>query len=226
MTYYIADTHFGHENIIEMCNRPFSNIDEMNSVMINRWNKKVKGNDTIYVIGDMFFRCGEPELILKQLKGKKRLLIGNHDGSWMTKLNASEYFVSIDTMLTNPSFVPDYIYVSGGDPFKLLSEIRKRKLYSRIRRLVLTNKTSYIGVSAGAYIASKSIEYVKQLEDDDYEENEYRALGLVSNPIICHSDHYSHSQIKSCEIIAMAKSILIRDDQLVHLKSDNWHYIE
>lgn len=131
-----------------------------------------------------------------------------------------------DDMLTNPSFVPDYIYVPGGDPFKLLSEIRKRKLYSRIRRLVLTNKTSYIGVSAGAYIASKSIEYVKQLEDDDYEENEYRALGLVSNPIICHSDHYMHSQIKSCEIIAMAKSILIRDDQLVHLKSDNWHYIE
>ena len=70
------------------------------------------------------------------------------------------------------------------------------------------------------------LEYVKQLEDDDYEENEYRALGLVSKPIICHSDHYTHSQIKSCEIIAMAKSILIRDDQLVHLKSDNWHYIE
>ena len=67
MTYYIADTHFGHENIIEMCNRPFSNIDEMNSVMINRWNKKVKGNDTIYVIGDMFFRCGDAMLILSRM---------------------------------------------------------------------------------------------------------------------------------------------------------------
>ncbi len=99
MIYYIADTHFGHENIIEMCNRPFSNVYEMNSVMIDRWNKKVKGNDTVYVIGDLFFRCSDPELILKKLKGKKRLLIGNHDGSWMAKIDASKYFVSIDTML-------------------------------------------------------------------------------------------------------------------------------
>lgn len=89
MIYYIADTHFGHENIIEMCNRPFSNVDEMNNVMIERWNKKIKGNDTVYVIGDMFFRCSDPESIMKQLKGKKRLLNGNHDGSWMTKLDAS-----------------------------------------------------------------------------------------------------------------------------------------
>ena len=36
---------------------------------------------------------------MKQLKGKKKLLNGNHDGSWMTKLDASKYFVSIDTML-------------------------------------------------------------------------------------------------------------------------------
>lgn len=99
MIFYIADTHFGHENIIEMCGRPFSSVDEMNRIMIDRWNNKVKGNDTVYVIGDMFFRCQDPESILKQLKGRKRLLIGNHDGSWMTKLDASEYFLCIDTML-------------------------------------------------------------------------------------------------------------------------------
>lgn len=99
MIYFIADTHFGHMNIIKMCSRPFSGIDEMNSVIIDRWNKKVKGNDTVYVIGDMFFRCSDPESILKKLKGKKRLLIGNHDGSWMAKTEASRYFVSIDMLL-------------------------------------------------------------------------------------------------------------------------------
>lgn len=99
MTYFIADTHFGHKKIIEMCNRPFSSIEEMNSVIIERWNKKVKGNDTVYVLGDMFFKCKYPEPILKQLKGRKRLLIGNHDGSWMTKVNVSDYFLSFDTMI-------------------------------------------------------------------------------------------------------------------------------
>ena len=30
MIYFIADTHFGHENVIWMCERPYANIDEMN----------------------------------------------------------------------------------------------------------------------------------------------------------------------------------------------------
>lgn len=98
MIYYYADPHFGHKNIIELCSRPFSNVDEMNRYLIDKWNNKVKGNDTVYILGDMFFRCNNPELILKQLKGKKRLLVGNHDESWLTKIDATKYFVSIDNL--------------------------------------------------------------------------------------------------------------------------------
>ena len=99
MVYYIADTHFGHENVIGFCSRPFSSAAEMDEVMIERWNRKVHGNDTVYVLGDMFFRCADAERILERLKGRKRLLVGNHDGSWMTKLRVSDYFDSVDTML-------------------------------------------------------------------------------------------------------------------------------
>lgn len=99
MIYYIADTHFGHENVIKFCNRPFSGVEEMNEVMIQRWNKRVHGNDTVYILGDMFLRCEEAESILKRLKGRKRLVVGNHDGSWMSKVPVKEYFESVDTML-------------------------------------------------------------------------------------------------------------------------------
>ena len=99
MIYYISDTHFGHENVIKLCDRPFADVREMNQTLIDRWNAKVRGDDTVYVLGDMFFRCPDPESILKQLKGKKRLITGNHDGSWMTVLNVFDYFISVDTML-------------------------------------------------------------------------------------------------------------------------------
>ena len=71
----------------------------MNETMIQRWNHKVSGKDTVYILGDMFFRCDDAENILRRLKGKKRLLVGNHDGSWMTKLDVRNYFESVDTML-------------------------------------------------------------------------------------------------------------------------------
>lgn len=96
MIYFTADTHFGHENVIRFCGRPFASAAEMDEALIENWNSRVHGNDTVYVLGDMFFHSQNAESILRRLKGKKRLLVGNHDGSWMTKLDAAQYFVSID----------------------------------------------------------------------------------------------------------------------------------
>lgn len=98
MIYFIADTHFGHTNILKLADRPFKTIEEMNERLIKNWNNKVKGSDTVYIIGDMFFRCKESENIentLSQLNGKKHLIIGNHDSSWMDKVNLNKYFVEV-----------------------------------------------------------------------------------------------------------------------------------
>ena len=87
MIYFTADTHFGHYNVIRFCDRPFASAEEMDEAMIQNWNDRVTGNDTVYILGDMFFRSTNAEEILKRLKGKKRLIVGNHDGSWMTKFD-------------------------------------------------------------------------------------------------------------------------------------------
>lgn len=99
MYYYISDPHFGHENILKMCQRPFDSVEEMNEAMITAWNQRVTGNDTVFILGDLFYRCPDPEPILQRLKGKKRLIIGNHDSSWMDKVDLSSYFVSVDPFL-------------------------------------------------------------------------------------------------------------------------------
>ena len=73
--------------------------EEMDKAMIQNWNDRVTGNDTVYILGDMFFRSTNAEGILKRLKGKKRLIVGNHDGSWMTKFDYARYFFSVDKFL-------------------------------------------------------------------------------------------------------------------------------
>lgn len=99
MIYFIADTHFDHENILRLCDRPFGSIEEMNEALIANWNRKVRGNDTVYILGDLFFRTSDPEPILKQLKGKKHLIIGNHDSQWMHKVPLDQYFESVNHFL-------------------------------------------------------------------------------------------------------------------------------
>lgn len=55
MNYYIADTHFGHENVILLDSRPFVTVDEMDREMIERWNEKVQDADDVYILGDFCY---------------------------------------------------------------------------------------------------------------------------------------------------------------------------
>lgn len=81
MKYFvISDTHFGHENIIRYCNRPFANADEMDKVLIKNWNETVSNKDTVVHLGD--FALGNKEYIssiVSKLNGRKILIMGNHD---------------------------------------------------------------------------------------------------------------------------------------------------
>lgn len=79
--FYIADMHFGHENIIGYDNRPFINSKSMDDYMIYRWNMAVGKGDEVYILGDMFWKQNQKEMqdILNKLNGMKHLILGNHD---------------------------------------------------------------------------------------------------------------------------------------------------
>ena len=62
MNFYIADTHFGHEKVIEFCRRPFKNIEEMDEVIIKNWNEVVGHEDHVYILGDMIYRNKKEEI--------------------------------------------------------------------------------------------------------------------------------------------------------------------
>lgn len=99
MIYFTSDLHLGHKNIIRLCNRPFSSVDEMDRVLIQNWNKKVHKNDSVYILGDLMFRNEKPpEEYLRQLKGKKHLLVGNHDRQWIKTCDLSQFFESVEKL--------------------------------------------------------------------------------------------------------------------------------
>ena len=77
--YLTADLHFGHENIIKYCNRPFNDVHEMNNTLINNWNSIVNEDDLIFCLGDFSFR--EADRYAKYLNGEIILIRGNHDRS-------------------------------------------------------------------------------------------------------------------------------------------------
>lgn len=79
-----ADHHFGHANIIKYCNRPFSNAEEMDAIMIERWNEVVGLDDEVWHLGD--FTLGGLALANKyftQLNGQLKLIQGSHDWRWV-----------------------------------------------------------------------------------------------------------------------------------------------
>lgn len=77
--FYISDLHLGHKNILAFDNRPFFNLKEMTETIISNWNSVVGKNDSVYVLGDMFWNNSEIPIVLPKLNGTKYLIKGNHD---------------------------------------------------------------------------------------------------------------------------------------------------
>lgn len=78
--WFTADSHIGHRNIIKYCQRPFSDVEEMNKTLISNWNKVVGINDYVFHLGD--FSVGgaaEWTSLLDSLNGRIFLVLGNHD---------------------------------------------------------------------------------------------------------------------------------------------------
>ena len=104
--YFIADTHFGHEDIIGFDGRPFATLKEMHREMKNNWNTRVAENDDVYIVGDFWFQ-GTSKYdhdaydhdvaidFIRGLNGYKYLVIGNHDRKPLTYPEFKYEFVEV-----------------------------------------------------------------------------------------------------------------------------------
>ncbi len=81
--WFTSDLHIGHARIIELCNRPFSDVNEMNEALVENWNGRIGPEDSVFVLGDVALgKLDESLAVVKQLNGRKYLVPGNHDRCW------------------------------------------------------------------------------------------------------------------------------------------------
>ena len=91
----ISDTHLGHNKEFIWKARGFDSVWDMNNAIIERWNEIVKYDDVVYHLGDVIMGDLDTGIkLVKQLNGKIRLAIGNHDTT--DRLNAFHNLYNFD----------------------------------------------------------------------------------------------------------------------------------
>lgn len=98
--FFTSDLHFGHKKIIEYCQRPFEDVDEMNEKLVENWNKVVEPNDYVFNLGDIVFGGATLfENYVSKLNGHHILIKGNHDYKNVKSKAKEDYFEEIHEML-------------------------------------------------------------------------------------------------------------------------------
>lgn len=83
-TWYTADTHYGHRNILTLGpGRPFATLEEHDEALIALHNSVVAPSDTVLFLGDFSMSVTAMERVVPQLNGRKELYAGNHDACWL-----------------------------------------------------------------------------------------------------------------------------------------------
>ena len=79
----------------------------------------------------------------------------------------------------------DIIYVSGGNTFYLLNELRKSRIWQAIKNAVKAGKI-YIGESAGAIVAAPGTRYATLMDENSTNMSDFAGLNLVDFCVVPH----------------------------------------
>lgn len=75
--FFTSDLHLGHKKVISLSNRPFASVEEMDEELITRFNSRVGPHDTVYDLGDTYFK--NPKNYAGRLNGNIIRIKGSHD---------------------------------------------------------------------------------------------------------------------------------------------------
>ncbi|MDM1367179.1 Type 1 glutamine amidotransferase-like domain-containing protein [Myroides marinus] len=117
----------------------------------------------------------------------------------------------------------DYIFVSGGNTFYLLQEMRRSGAEQLIKEQIALGKV-YIGTSAGSVIMSSNIEYLEAMDDKSKATSlkSYKGLEQIDKYLLVHYQNFPFTEAAD-QIYAEYKDklplILLSNHQVLTVKN-------
>jgi len=160
-TWFTADTHFGHSNIIKYCKRPFRNVDVMDAVLVNNWNSRIKPHDIVIFLGDFAYKDKKKVTeYLEALHGHITFIKGNHDNNnsletriidLVVEMNGKKFYCVHDPANCNLRY-----------KYNLVGHVHDKWKIKRKQKTILIN----VGVDVWNFAPVNISEILKLLKND------------------------------------------------------------
>lgn len=165
MIYFTSDTHFNQQRTLELSKRPFETLEEMNTTLINNWNKTVKPEDTVYHLGDF------GDITYREhLNGRVILLTGNYELKDYTYSELNSYFDIIEKPTTIT--IDNHEFYLVHEPID--QHPHKFNLFGHIHKLQMVKRNGLnVGTDCHNFtpISLDDVLWYKNAIDNFYDEN-------------------------------------------------------
>lgn len=131
-------------------------------------------------------------------------------------------FSILGRIYTEPKY--DYIYVTGGNTFKLLHDLKKCG-YDKVLRKMIIEGATYIGSSAGAYLVSNDVSHVQQYDENNHGIDNFSGLGVLDARLICHFNKDRYYDYYKLKMSTSDVLFTIDDDSVLVVDKDNIYYV-
>ncbi|WP_188116332.1 Type 1 glutamine amidotransferase-like domain-containing protein [Campylobacter concisus] len=162
----------------------FAEVASKINEVVNFQGKDIVFIDTAAKFEEVNFYVGEAVEILENFGAKlRRLDVSCAKNS--AALVSSQDEPSCEDEILSAISQCDIIYISGGNTFYLLNELRKSCAAQAIKNAVKAGKI-YIGESAGAIIAAPDTRYATLMDENSAKTSDFTGLNLVDFFIVPH----------------------------------------
>ena len=162
----------------------FAEVASKINEVVDFQGKHVAFIDTAAKFEEVNFYVDEAVEILENFGARLRRLDVSCAQSLAVPVSEKDELFCNDEILSAISQC-DIIYVSGGNTFYLLNELRKSCAAQAIKNAVKAGKI-YIGESAGAIVAAPDTRYATLMDENSAKTSDFTGLNLVDFYIVPH----------------------------------------